>query len=163
MTMADQIVVMDRGRIEQIGTPAEIYFSPQSLMVARFVGSPSMNLMEARLAAGRLDTPLGPLAAPDGLDAEGRVTVGVRPDDLSLPETLDAADVAGEASFRVELIELLGARGIVTLRSGDLAFKAVLDERHLRALSPQADLRLAIPKHRLHVFDGDGRRVRANG
>ena len=40
MTMADQIVVMDRGRIEQIGTPAEIYFSPQSLMVARFVGSP---------------------------------------------------------------------------------------------------------------------------
>ena len=166
MTMADpQIVVMDPRRIEQIfGTPQRRSISPRnSLMVARFVGSPSMNLMEARLAARPARHPArtpGRPGRPRMPRAGFRSGCAGRP--CSLPETLDAPESPAEASFRVELIELLGARGIVTLRSGDLSFKAVLDERHLRVLSPQCDL--GSPYRSIGpVFTRDGRRVRSNG
>ena len=161
MTMADQIVVMNEGGIEQIGTPVEIYFTPASLMVARFVGSPTMNVMEAQLVRGRLETQLGSLKAPAGLDTSTSLTVGVRPDDLVPSGTLRPEDTAGCARFQVELVELLGARGIVTLTANSSTFKAVMEERQLRTLAPGATLDLEFSVESLHLFDEAGGRLSA--
>ncbi|MCD7061368.1 ABC transporter ATP-binding protein [Pelagibacterium xiamenense] len=87
MTLADKIVVMNEGRIEQVGTPHELYESPANTFVATFIGSPKMTLLEARTANGKLSIPNGGSvtgSAPDG--AGETVTVGMRPDALDIAE-----------------------------------------------------------------------------
>ena len=160
MTMADRIVVMNAGTIEQIGRPEEIYFAPVSLMVAGFVGSPGMNLIPGRAEAGGLDTPLARIAVATDAAEGTAIMLGVRPDDLSFPDSLDASDQAVTVDFAVEFIELLGARGIVTLRHGDTRFKGVFEERYLTRFQEGAGVRLALNRRRLHVFDRtSGRRL----
>ena len=113
MTMADRIIVMNAGRIEQIGTPAEIYHRPASTFVASFMGAPPMNLVQARLDGGRVmingDTALG------AAEGSGAVTVGIRPEDVVL-----AAD--GGLLFHVDLVEELGAHRLLHGRLGDQEF-----------------------------------------
>ena len=161
MTMADRIVVMNEGAIEQVGPPADIYFAPVSRMVAGFVGSPAMNMVDGTIAASGIDTPLGPIAATVRNAAPGtKVVVGMRPDDLDLPDRVAQSDRAGLITFDVTLIELLGARGIVGLRHGAIACKGVFDERDLARFSEGAPVDLALPADRLHIFDADsGRRL----
>ena len=162
MTMADRIVVMNAGAIEQVGTPSQVYFAPASRMVAGFVGSPSMNMVAAHLDGDRIETPLGTLAAPEGTRGRGSVTLGVRPDDLFLPEALEPGEASGTATFTTELVELLGARGIVSLRpSGqtETVFKGVFEERHLARFETGRSIDLAFARHRLHVFGADGMRL----
>ncbi|MEQ8965005.1 MAG: sn-glycerol-3-phosphate ABC transporter ATP-binding protein UgpC [Azospirillaceae bacterium] len=160
MTMADRIVVMNAGTIEQTGSPEEVYFRPVSLMVAGFVGSPAMNFVRGRAVPGGVDTPVGRFEAPgyggDGTD----VVVGVRPDDLELPDALEPGERGFESAFHVEFVEMLGARGIVTLRHGDTRFKGVFEERHLSRFEEGAAITLCVSRHRLHVFDAaSGRRL----
>ena len=160
MTMADRIVVMNAGRIEQIGRPEEIYFAPVSLMVAGFVGNPGMNLIQGRTVAGGLDTAIGRIALAADTAEGTAIVLGVRPDDLSFPDSLAPSDQAVAVDFMVEFIELLGARGIVTLRHGDTRFKGVFEERYLARFEEGAKVRLALNRRRLHVFDRDsGRRL----
>ncbi|MGV6803638.1 MAG: ABC transporter ATP-binding protein [Ruegeria sp.] len=113
MTMADRIIVMNAGRIEQIGTPAEIYHRPASTFVASFMGAPPMNLISARLEGGRVmvngDTAL---AAAEG---SGAVTVGVRPEDVLL-------GAEGAVTFRVDIVEELGAHRLLHGRLADQEF-----------------------------------------
>jgi multiple sugar transport system ATP-binding protein len=123
MTMADRIVVMRDGDILQVGTPVELYESPADLFTARFIGSPSMNILEGRVAGGRL-TFAGALA---GLDvgamgvADGAVKVGVRPHDL----IVGARDAGGAqppegtaVGGTVSAVEPLGAETLVHLEAG---------------------------------------------
>lgn len=105
MTLADQVVVMNAGRIEQIGAPGEVYKHPASRFVASFIGSPAMNLMPGKVSSpGVVETPGGKLAF-DGsrFNASGEVEVGVRPEDIHL------ARGTGGISFVPELVEELGA------------------------------------------------------
>ena len=105
MTMADRIVVLNAGRIEQIGTPAQIYHDPASTFVASFMGAPPMNLMAARFGEGAVrladGTPL--LGAPSG--RTGAITVGIRPEDVQIG--------AGDYAFDVALVEELGAHRLL--------------------------------------------------
>lgn len=103
MTMADRIIVMNAGRIEQIGTPYDVYHSPASTFVASFMGAPPMNLFEVVAESGTVS--LGGAVMAQGV-ADGPVTLGIRPEDL-LP------DAYGPLSMDVQIIEELGAHRLL--------------------------------------------------
>ena len=116
MTMADRIVAMNGGIIQQVGTPLDLYDNPANLFVAEFIGSPAMNFLDARIAGvegqSRLcigELILCPVSTPSGLAADGRVTVGIRPERV----TLSAGD--GAFAARVELVEPTGLGTVVHL------------------------------------------------
>ncbi len=121
MTLADRIVVLQAGRVEQVGRPLELYGRPRNLFVAGFIGSPRMNLLEAVVEAARpgalaVALPGGttvavPVAGPP-LPPGTKVTLGVRPEDVVLGGQGDAT-LAG----RVLVVERLGAETLVYLRT----------------------------------------------
>ncbi len=119
MTMADRIVVLNHGRIEQLGTPRELYRNPTSRFVAGFIGAPAINFLRCRIDAGTLHLPSGhrvPLlnqSLPDG-----DIELGIRPEHLQ-------QDADGSPSI-VELVEPLGADTLVTVRLGQVAVMARL-------------------------------------
>jgi len=163
MTMADQIVVMNDGGIEQIGAPLELYDRPANPFVAGFIGSPAMNLLAAdlddqgflRLCPGtRWAAPA--LATP--LQAGSRqLRIGVRPEHLRLCASNPSAALTG----RVSVIEPTGADTLVHLKTeaGDLV--AVFRERH--ALSIGDLIGLHCDASMIHLFDpGNGARLNAD-
>ncbi|SFJ38689.1 ABC transporter ATP-binding protein [Celeribacter neptunius] len=104
MTMADRIIVLNGGKIEQIGTPSEIYHNPASTFVASFMGAPPMNLVAAELTDETLF--FAGLQLPMKTDYRGPVTLGLRPEDLHI-------DPYGPLAMEVELIEELGAHRLL--------------------------------------------------
>ena len=162
MTMADRIVVLRDGRIEQVGAPLTLYDRPDNLFVAGFIGSPPMNLLPARLSGARLvladgqqlNSPALVPAASEGIE----VTVGIRPEHLSLlPHTADPDPGAG---LRVPLVavEPTGADTLLIGRLEGHHLTAAIRERPL--LTPGATLGLHCEASRLHVFDAaSGRRL----
>ena len=151
MTMADRIVVMNAGRIEQVGAPLELYDRPANVFVAGFLGSPPMNLLPAgRGADGRLAMPDGtalPLSAPDG----GEFLVGVRPERFRRAET-------GGLPLRVGVVEPTGAETHVFGTIGETPVRVVLAER---IAAQRGDLLpLAVSPEHCHLFEAaSGRRV----
>jgi multiple sugar transport system ATP-binding protein len=126
MTMADRIVVMRDGRILQVGTPVELYEHPNDIFTARFIGSPTMNLLPARLVeeAGQRIARLDglesaiPLPAGRALKADGPdVLVGVRPHDLVVGPAAGAGGISLAAE--VSVVEPLGSETLVHLDLGE--------------------------------------------
>lgn len=103
MTMADRIIVLNAGRIEQIGTPAEIYHHPASTFVASFMGAPPMNLLNAQGRDGRV---MVGGAAVGNCPVNGPVIMGIRPEDINI-----GADC--EIPFAVDIVEELGAHRLL--------------------------------------------------
>ena len=155
MTMGDQIVVMEGGVIQQMGTPREIYFHPQNLFVAGFIGSPAMNMIEGRLENGEFLSPHVRMSLNVSGPARD-VILGVRPEDIHLPGSLPAERETPTITAHVEVVELLGSRAIVPLRLGDQSLKAVIDERFLDRVQEGATIELVFDRERLHVFDAAG-------
>ena len=149
MTLADRMVVMNGGRIQQVGRPLDIYARPANTFVAGFIGSPPMNLLPASVAATlRLTLPSPPLA-PDV------ATIGIRPEDIALR----AADLRQPLPFtaRVDLVEALGAESLLHLRLGDLALLARIPGRVAVAMGDRLDL--AMDAAALCFFAADGQRI----
>jgi multiple sugar transport system ATP-binding protein len=124
MALADRIVVMHAGVLQQVGTPEEIYANPVNLFVAQFVGSPVMNVADVTVGEGMV-TLAGAaegFAMPVALTAQvrGRVKLGIRPEALDV--TLDPA--AGAVAAEVHLVESLGSHDIVDLRIGEAFMRA---------------------------------------
>ena len=149
MTMADRIVVMHDGLVEQIGAPLELYDRPDNLFVAGFIGSPAMNFLKGTVrangklefeGAGRSRLPLA--GAPAGSD--GRAAIyGVRPEHLAL------ADDGAEAV--VQVIEPTGSELQVVARLDGQEIVAVFRERH--AFKPGETIRLRPDPRLVHLFD----------
>ncbi|MBW9114756.1 sn-glycerol-3-phosphate ABC transporter ATP-binding protein UgpC [Rhizobium cauense] len=114
MTLADRLVVMNGGLVEQMGSPVEVYDRPASLFVAGFIGSPPMNLMPTDVLGSRMDA----LGLPAGTDI-----IGVRPDELSLVEPLEPS-IRLEAT--AELLEPIGGESHLHVRVGDNGHSAIL-------------------------------------
>lgn len=145
MTMADRIVVMNKGRIEQIGTPAEIYRAPASTFVAAFMGAPPMNLLEGEMRNGRLwlgGANMGP--APAAM-TEGKAILGLRPEDLIV-------DRSGALAVEVDIIEELGARKLAHGRLGEQ--RLVIEMAKDFALTT-GELRVGIAAGALCVFSAE--------
>jgi ABC-type sugar transport system ATPase subunit len=153
MTMADKIVVLNGGRIEQVGPPMELYHRPATEFVAGFIGAPSMNFLDVQADAGRLVYAGAPLARQVG--AQGAVRLGIRPEHVAI-----AAEGAGDLDVRVDLRESLGGDSYlyVSTASGDrLVVRADGDT----PLDTGARIGLMLPPERVHLFGADGRTLRS--
>lgn len=147
MTLADQVVVMNAGRIEQIGAPGEVYKYPASLFVASFIGSPAMNLMPGKISeAGMVDTPAGKLAYDKSrFNAVGDVEVGIRPEDIH------AAGGADGISFTPELAEELGATRLLHGSFGHTP--VIIAVPASGTIHEKREMRLSIDPSAVHLFD----------
>ncbi|MFZ0066615.1 MAG: sn-glycerol-3-phosphate ABC transporter ATP-binding protein UgpC [Pseudolabrys sp.] len=149
MTMADKIVVMHDGRVEQIGAPLELYDRPDNLFVAGFIGSPAMNMIKGRIRVNGTASFEGPAGVTFSLAAagsgnDGRPAVyGVRPEHFSL------SDDGAEAE--VQVIEPTGSELQVVAKLGGEDIIAVFRERH--QFKPGEKIRLKPDPRLVHLFD----------
>ncbi|WP_067466708.1 ABC transporter ATP-binding protein [Nocardia amamiensis] len=151
MTMADRIALLNEGRVEQVGTPTELYDRPRSTFVAGFLGAPPMNLFPAavterdgvlRVVADGIDTELAISTADFGDDIE--VVAGIRPEQLRLDPT--GSDIRG----RVTMVENLGSEELIHFTTGDRTLCA----RAPRPAGVAADdsIALRVDPARIHLF-----------
>jgi multiple sugar transport system ATP-binding protein len=146
MTLADRVVVMNQGRLQQVGTPTEIYDRPANTFVAGFIGSPAMNLVEGELAGGVFEARNIRIEGLDGRH-QGPVTLGFRAEDASVR---DAG--ANEAiSAPIYSVELLGDATMITVRVGG-ALAAVKAGKEFRRDIGEP-ISIAVPPGLCHLFD----------
>jgi len=163
LTLADRVVVLHQGRVQQVDRPLVVYHQPVNRMVAGFFGWPPMNFLEGTLQTVGdglgLPTRAGLLPAPRGLAARAgqHVSLGVRPEQVRLVNPAEGAAEPGLV-LPVEFVDALGAHRLVTLRQGELALTGQID--HTMAVTAGQDLRAVIDMDHTHWFDGDsGRRL----
>jgi multiple sugar transport system ATP-binding protein len=159
MTMADRIVVMNKGDIEQVGAPLDLYDHPASLFVAEFIGSPAMNLFDGTIAQdGRFRSRDGwtvPVETGRGLAAGRPVVLGLRPEHLAV-----AAD--GPIAAQLLLVEHLGPESFIYCGGGRSGLICVRGGR--QDDPPRGDVRLRVEAHAAHLFDAEtGRSLRVGG
>ncbi|OOY05747.1 ABC transporter ATP-binding protein [Thioclava sp. F28-4] len=145
MTMADRMIVMNGGVAEQIGTPLEVYERPVTIFAAQFIGSPSMNVIDAEVRAGQVmlgHVTLGPTDLPDR-----PVSLGIRPEHLH-------PDDNGPLTLNVTLSEPLGANTLLhgTLKGRGEAMTAALPGVHMEKQAV-GQVRLSVNAEDLHLFD----------
>jgi multiple sugar transport system ATP-binding protein len=168
MTMGDRIVVLDKGRVQQIDTPLNLYDRPANRFVAGFIGSPAMNFIEGRVAADdglRFQARAGglsiPLSASEGQRLQSQagrdVTLGVRPEDVYVATGPKPATATAEAEVRLEAVEPMGNEIFLHGKGADHELTA--------RIAPQAvpdagqPVRLALDLAKLHFFDDQGQAV----
>jgi multiple sugar transport system ATP-binding protein len=152
MTMADKIVVLNGGHVEQVGSPLDLYDRPKNTFVASFIGSPAMNLIDGQvqdIAGGSASIDLGhgtvvEVPAPAGLADGRKVTLGVRPEHLGLGESGLPIDV--------RVVEPTGSETHVVCRFQDREITAVFRDRV--NLGPGDSATLALDTEHVHLFDG---------
>ncbi|HVJ94224.1 MAG TPA: ABC transporter ATP-binding protein [Labilithrix sp.] len=148
MTLADRIVVMRKGEVQQVAPPRAIYEDPATSFVATFIGAPKMNLLEGVRAGDTIHCgPFKLAAPPKGASLPERLVVGVRPEDVRLVD----ANEEGATQLEVAVAEPLGAETNFVLRAG---------ETELRARAPGFDPRtkgstvsVSLERARLHLFE----------
>jgi sn-glycerol 3-phosphate transport system ATP-binding protein len=152
MTLAQRMIVMNAGRIEQLGTPEQVYSTPATTFVASFIGSPPMNLLPGQADGNRFTTGGRSLALPAPAPRNGALTLGVRPEHVHLG--IDAG-----WPLSVELLEMLGAERLVYGRLGEVAFTLRIDGT-LPPPTPGSTVNLQVQPQQLHWFDSSsGQRV----
>jgi ABC-type sugar transport system ATPase subunit len=157
MTMGQRIAVLEGGRLRQVGTPAELYGRPADIFVARFIGSPGMNIFSGR-GRGTGDeggvVDCGPWSVPVPLERyEGEIYLGVRPEHVSLvapDQGIGAADVRG--------VEPLGPDTLVRLDAGGQPLVARV--QGIPDLRPGDRVGVKLDRRQLHLFDAAGARLR---
>jgi len=152
MTLADRVVVMKQGVVQQVGTPTEIYDNPANTFVASFIGSPAMNLVEGRLEGGTFRAE--GFAVPGLSGPDGPVTLGFRAEDASV------SDATAEVNAPVYTLELLGDATMITVRAGGnlVAVKAHKDYR----IDIGQAAHFAVPAAICHLFHAEtGERIGA--
>ena len=149
MTMADRIVVMRNGVIEQIGSPLELYDRPRNLFVAGFIGSPAMNFIEGSIGPDGFTTPDG-IVLPTVPGSENAATYGIRPEHLHL-------DSENGIEMVVSMVEPTGSETQVLGRIGNQPINGVFRER-IKA-QPGTRLKVSPDLSVVHLFDRDGLRV----
>ena len=155
MTLADRIVVLNGGLIEQIGTPEDVYDRPATVFVASFIGAPSMNLLPCRMANPTSVSIADDvrLSIPATLRYAEIVTVGFRPEHLQWITPGQPAMIEASA----DLVELLGSDTLTAFRLGQHDVQVRLPPRHVRRTGDP--VRLAIAPEHIHLFDREGRRL----
>ena len=178
MTLGDRIVVMNKGHVQQIDTPMNLYDHPRNRFVAGFIGSPGMNFVEGALVNGdkvqfvadgnsfALDLPQGTIERMHGFEGKA-VTLGIRPEDVSVAPDTGPALFAGESTIvhppitapaRLELVEALGNEAFVYATVGKYNLTARVAPRPFP--NPGSAITLAFDLAKAHFFDREtGERV----
>ena len=154
MTMADRMIVMNEGLVEQIGSPLDVYERPETLFAAQFIGSPSMNIVDARVEDKWLAIGECPPFSAQDLNVSGSIKLGIRPEHLEI-------DPNGPIMISVQMSEPLGANTLLHGRlngTGD-AFTASVPGVH-RVGEGNNGVRLNVAEKNIHLFDTEmGRRL----
>jgi multiple sugar transport system ATP-binding protein len=152
MTLADRVVVMKQGVVQQVGTPTDIYDAPANTFVASFIGSPAMNLVEGEIKAGVFSADgivVGGLTAPDG-----PITLGFRAEDASV------VDAKGDANAPAYTMELLGDATMVAIRIGGALVNVKASKDYRTEIG--APVAVSISAEICHLFRSDtGERLEA--
>jgi sn-glycerol 3-phosphate transport system ATP-binding protein len=156
MTLSDQLVVMNAGRIEQIGLPTEVYKRPQTTFVASFIGSPPMNMLNGEIQGGQALVGDLKLPAPDlptGIADGTKIIVGLRPEDIVVADARDRSVTAD-----IEFVEELGATRLLHGRFAGQPVIMQVQASHL--VSGSGKVGFSVAAADIHVFDaGTGNRL----
>lgn len=160
MTMGDRIAVMKDGKIQQVGTPLDLYDQPANVFVATFIGTPPMNLFRATLtdggktiAASKFSIPVSKALQPLTSGRNGaKIVVGVRPESV-IQEGRQSRGETASVKTIVEIVEPLGNEVIVHGKIGDDLFVAKLDPHMIPRLGDE--IALVIELDTLHLFDAE--------
>ncbi len=163
MTLADRIVVLNAGRVEQVGAPLELYENPANLFVARFIGSPAMNIIPAKITASGARTSIeligGKTLSVDIATNESEkgksASFGLRPEDLAVA-TGDEYLFEG----KVSIVEALGEVTLLYLEAPDGQEPIIVKIPGIAEVKKGQLLRFSAPSQKLHLFDGEGRTYR---
>ena len=147
MTLAQRMIVMNAGRVEQIGTPDEVYHRPATTFVASFIGSPPMNLIKGHADGSRFTAGGQTLTLPAAAPRSGELILGLRPEHAELSQTGTAG-----WQLKVEALEMLGAERLVYGHVGDTLFTVRLDATLVPPKVGDTVSLATTPKH-LHWFD----------
>jgi len=151
MSMADRVAVLRAGRVQQVGTPAEIYSRPANRWVGTFVGSPRINLLDCRASGDRLDGK-GGWTLPDpgfAIDRGQDALLGIRAEDLSL----DRRDESAALDGTVYAVEPLGDRTLVDIEVGGA--RVIVKAAPSASYRVGEQVRAAVDLDRVHLFDAD--------
>lgn len=163
MTLADKLVVMNGGEVEQIGTAMEVYHQPASVFVASFIGSPAMNLLPLKAFDQAYGLDLDHLVVQGTVSNLPSITLGVRPEDLDIMQGMqDDNDDENGLCLEIEVtaIEAMGAEAYIHGVIGKTETAIIYRTSQALDLAPGAKLRLFAPADRLHWFDPeDGKRL----
>jgi multiple sugar transport system ATP-binding protein len=143
MTLADRVVVMKQGVVQQVGTPTEIYDHPANAFVASFIGNPAMNLMEGDISGGTFraeGVKIAGLTAPDG-----KATLGFRAEDARV------VDGGGNINAPIYTMELLGEATMVSMRIGGALVSVKAEKTYTAAIDETVSI--AVPLEQCHLFD----------
>jgi multiple sugar transport system ATP-binding protein len=153
MTMADRMVVMNAGRIEQIGRPLDVYDHPETLYVAQFIGSPAINVLRGSADRGALRTEQGvTLELARSAPAGATIAAAFRPEHVEI-------DPQGTLAARVDVVETLGPETYVYMDASGLPICARVDRS--QRMAPGDQVRLHVAPGAIHLFDTSGRRLAA--
>jgi sn-glycerol 3-phosphate transport system ATP-binding protein len=147
MTLAQRMIVMNAGRMEQIGTPDEVYHRPATTFVASFIGSPPMNLIKGHADGSRFTAGSQTLALPVAAPRSGELILGLRPEHIEL-----SSGATNGWPLRVEALEMLGAERLVYGRLGEAQFIVRIDATLAAPRVGDTVSLQAAPAH-LHWFD----------
>ncbi|MEQ7218553.1 sn-glycerol-3-phosphate ABC transporter ATP-binding protein UgpC [Vagococcus fluvialis] len=163
MTMADRIVIMKDGFIQQIGSPKEVYDTPNNVFVASFIGSPAMNLFNVTLGEDgyitdsdhlRLQVPEGKFKVLREQGYAGKKLVfGIRPEDIHSEPIVKDASPHSVVNSEVVVSELLGAETMLYTRTGETEFISKVDARS--SYVPGENIELAFNLNKGHFFDAE--------
>jgi multiple sugar transport system ATP-binding protein len=174
MTLGDRVAVLRAGELQQVATPKELYDNPVNLFVAGFIGSPSMNFLAGEIKDGRVHLPFGDIPAPQGTQHQGKVVVGLRPEDfedaalstdkqgITFKTTIDLLESMGSefyAYFEVQaeqvtsdqLEELAADAGAEDLSTNQIVARLDADS----TVEQGKEAELFFESDKLHLFDPD--------
>ena len=143
MTLADRVVIMKKGVVQQVGTPVEIYDKPANTFVASFIGNPAMNLIEGDCAGGTFRAPsveLANLTAPDA-----KITLGFRAEDARVVES------GGQINAPIYTMELLGDSTMASVRINGALISVKADKTYRANIGDEVSI--SIPTDACHMFD----------
>ncbi len=145
LTMADRLVVIESGKIRQIGTPQEVYDRPADIFVASFLGTPKINLVDGHIESGTIQ-PFNIPFAPSGKEYSGtKIVIGIRPEDIVIaPE--------GNYSGIVKSVEYLGDRAIITIEMNGINLVCTAEPETVRA---NDSLRFDFRRGKMLLFDAE--------
>lgn len=167
MTLADRIVVLNAGRVEQVGTPLELYASPKNLFVAGFIGSPKMNFIEVSpvnndAASGQVKLPCGNLVNvsvnSSALMLNRRLTLGIRPEHIRIAQ----ADSENRLNGTIKVIEHLGDVTYLHVESNRYATPLMMRVAPDTQYQIGDEIKISLPKPQCYVFDMNDQRLAPN-
>jgi multiple sugar transport system ATP-binding protein len=166
MTMASRIVVLNAGKIEQVGAPLELYHNPVNSFVAGFIGSPKMNFLPGKLVSA--EARLAKVALPDGskvsvavdatrAEAGASVTLGVRPEHFLLDPNAAGGGVLSRLRGEVVLVENLGESALIYLKPAKTESMILCRVEGTSSAKEGESLELVLAASDAHLFDSDGK------